>query len=768
MHRDASLPWRWVQVALAILCLLVEGGCQGPPRSLATSVGSVTNCLRERPGLFRVVLYQGGDPAKQIVIEGGASCRHAVAEIRLVAHDTGRERSWNLEVIPAPGFGVFEVEFPRLYLRPISGPDRDRLIVPYQSGLVIDNLLTRPLTEQSVPHHVGKHVWYGSYGTSFQSLQCLLYDDGMKGVMLWTQDPGLRIKDFEVSRIEEPDGTHLVASVHHYPDNTGRIGAAWRSPYPVLATTYQTGWQEAAERYRDWAWRQPWCAGGGIAARVRAGELPEWYLRSPLWAIACTPNNQPMLEKLRELLPGVETAVFLTQWQRHAFDELNPEYFPPKDEPGYRRMIAAQGDGIHLFPYINIQLIDTHKDWTQERATAFIPKALAVRRPADLIGPEYRFSYDHYLNYKAFWGVDHERTARTQAELRAAWQGPIDEALLGRILAQDFPSYSYLRKNLVERLRSAWGKDSTVISQVVARRTFLPMCRANPDWQDFIVELASRNLTGYGTDGHYMDESIVPSLWTCWAEDHGHAPGFGGTYLQGTRTMMLRTHQRNPGKVLAGECMGEWLIGVLEDGHCLYPTIYDKPAQLPLFQQVYHGHFSSFAWPVSIHAFARPEDLAAELHTLVHHGFKVGFPYIEMYIKMVEPANSAGLDIIRNTVMALLATADASTYGQRLTDPVISGARPLTYRRYAPGLGDPAFTEVTRPAVIASQWRALDGSRRIILLSNSSAEVQVVRLKDGDLAAGAILRDAVGGTRFVAANEIELPPLCLIALVVEP
>ena len=57
-------------------------------------------------------------------------------------------------------------------------------------------------------------------------------------------------------------------------------GKSLRVDYPIVIAALTKGtWYEAAQRYRDWATRQPWCQRGTLRRRVDASDACRWLLQ---------------------------------------------------------------------------------------------------------------------------------------------------------------------------------------------------------------------------------------------------------------------------------------------------------------------------------------------------------------------------------------------------------------------------------------------------------------------------------------------------------
>lgn len=721
--------------------------------------------------LYRITLTKNGDIAGRFTIEGGIAGmtggrrRHAEAEVALRIRTNGDDVSYEIKVTPNAGYGVFEVEYPLLVLKPISGSAHDRLIVPNQSGVIIDDPFNAEKSGRGSPHRFGKYIWYGTYGTTAQSMQCVLYENGFDGIMLWTKDGDGYIKDLEVSKniASSYTGEGIRASVHHYPANTGAAGTAWTSPYPVVTTRYQNGWQRAAKIYRDWAITQPWCAGGGILDRVKRGELPAWLANNPCWLIAINDNTYDMLAKYAEIFPGVEFSVFLTQWQRWPFDTGNPDYFPPKNEEGYRRLLTLQKNRMHFFPYMNMVAFDASFDHdSNNKALSKFRASFAKPCPVVLMSPESAASVPHYVQYQEFWGRDVRKTEELKEKLRAAWNGRVDEGIIAQIRSDWMTIYSYEKEALVKKLTDAWGKDASVIDAIRVKNEFRPLCRADARWREHFIGLASQNLTDYGTDGQYLDQSSVGGMFACWATDHGHTPGFGTDHLAGTRAFFSGIHEKNRGKALMGEALCEFFLGTAEEAHCQFPAFHSAKL-VPLFQSVYHGYISHMAWDITPSAFANMNDLAAAVSLMLHYGYKIGFAALEPYLKIISPEQERfALPYFRQAASILLSSMDAVCYGERLADPVVTGSpfHEVSYWQDASGVKS---MKAVRPAVEASCWRSLDGKKTAVLLSNSADREITVTLSSPDLTDG-MFSDNGGGMTYRGSGTVTMKPFSLRVL----
>lgn len=693
--------------------------------------------------LYRVRLGPVGDPTATQVIEalpgdfdgGGVKLDDhgpglGQVQVTRTALPDG-ETQWNLSVTPTDGLAVFEVEFPILRLAPIEGrADRfdDRLVVPFGLGEVISDPHSRSESPQGDPRSVDA-IWYGVYGSKFQNMQLVLYEDVDAtdgGFMWWTQDTDLFVKDFAVKKIQTGDyaGIALHASVHHFPSNTGQVSASWTLPYPVITTPYSGDWYDAADRYRSWVRESdaPWVTSGTIVERLVSGALPAWYAQNGLWTTGISDIELPFLQSLRNLLDEdaetatLETGVLLSQWQQHAFDTNLPEYFPPKsgcDQPDgdgdgtpdcwYFDYLDLESDRFHIFPYMNIHLASV--DGNVPPYTPLIPTFANGTPVADALAGE----------DPAWWSGDHLEF----------WNGGYHQA----------------------------------------------MCRGKQTWIDAISDLILRNVTpydpgsftttagGYGADGHYVDQLNPGSHYPClesFSFDGQPQFGFGNYHLNAIRQMAEQVYTAEPGTFLHGEGVTEGLIDLIPEAYLVEPNVINDDI-VPLFSTVYQGYAAQHEWPMF--PVTDPivlDNFASLLAPSIHFGHKLGSFQSTVLWKQIlvetplgqttgEPCVSGErhvCDYLLSLARLKRRSMDVVAYGERLRPPTIDPSDNIqagvTWCRNKVVPCEPAFTVTpTRDVVEGSVWRSLLNPERVVLLlSNWRAADLAVRVTSADFPAG--------------------------------
>jgi len=298
-------------------------------------------------------------------------------EVRL---DAGAPMSrWSIAVRNLQELQIDDIRFPRI--QGVAPQERERLAVPIWMGqMAIDprRLLTGSAKKG------GRWAW--SYPGPL-SLQCLAYyQEGGPGLYVACDDAAAERKTFAV---EADAQSRVDLEVIHYP--SVRPDERSVSPgYGVLVGVFRGDWFTAAERYRQWALRQPWAR----QSRLQRGLVPDWVLQTGMWVWnrGRSPNVLPPAAALRDRFQ-IPVSVFWHWWHGCAYDAGFPEYFPPREgaEPMRAALAEAQSKGIRALLYMNQRLWGmTTKSWTEEGAERY-----AVRGPDGKIVSEVYNIFTH-------------------------------------------------------------------------------------------------------------------------------------------------------------------------------------------------------------------------------------------------------------------------------------------------------------------------------------------------------------------------------------
>jgi hypothetical protein len=204
-------------------------------------------------------------------------------------------------------------------------------------------------------------IWrYNNYPGEWVSTQLMAYYNDAGGLYVACDDAkGL-------PKFLDPlmDQNGVVMGLGHYPGTRGP--GVTKLPYNVVVGAFQGDWYAAAEIYRTWAERQPFCS-TKLAQRT---DVPKWLTDSP-FALAFpmrgqgdwdppaavnpeyTPltNALPYLEKLAAALESPLMPVVFN-WE-HAGPWVQPDAYPPLggEAPVREFMAKAKAKGWHPIIY---------------------------------------------------------------------------------------------------------------------------------------------------------------------------------------------------------------------------------------------------------------------------------------------------------------------------------------------------------------------------------------------------------------------------------
>lgn len=118
------------------------------------------------------------------------------------------------------------------------------------------------------------------------------------------------------------------------------------------------------------------------------------------------------------------------------------------------------------------------------------------------------------------------------------------------------------------------------------------MCPSQPVWVDTLRSLVVRICTELEADGVYLDQIAAAPQVPCRCAAHGHAPGFGGWWVESYRSLMKELYQAlPPGKVLTTESNAEPYADMV-DGMLVWNSQY--PGAVPAFPALYGDFVTLF------------------------------------------------------------------------------------------------------------------------------------------------------------------------------
>ncbi len=594
---------------------------------------------------------------------------------------------WRIRVTGLGFLALREVHFPRLaHLRTLSG---ESLAVPVWMGEKTDRARELLNPEGGAP---GRWEW--EYPGTL-SMQCLaFYGQGGLGVLLSTNDTGALRKQFAVYG----DGNQgLGLEVVHLPTGTETGSGCFETTYNVETRLFHGDWFTAAEFYRAWGSQQEWVR----ESRRQRGVVPLWVTDTGLWVWnrGESPGVVGPALELQEKT-GIPVSVFWHWWHGCPYDAGFPEYLPPREgaESFKRALVQAQSKGIHALVYMNQRLWGMHaKSWKEEGAERF-----AVKDTDGKVVPEV---------YNTFMKV---------------------------------PCAS--------------------------------MCMGTGFWRNKYAGIATEAVRTLGVDGIYMDQAC--SSLACYDPTHGHPLGGGSWWMQGFKKMEedIRKRCQSAKQVaLAGEGCGEAWLPHLDVMLSLQVSMerYAAPGKwepIPFFQAVYHdcaiqyGNYSSLTrppyddlWPAEYAPKVPLELLDRKFSTQFRLEQARAFvwgqqPSIANFMPEHLESRKEEMDYVLRIARLRLKTLKFLRDGILLHPPEIHCGRsgiPMSRLSIYAGQQD-AVKEFTKevPNVLASAWKALDGSVAVVL-ANITDSTQTVHL-DLDRSAYPL---PVAGTLFIISEE---------------
>jgi hypothetical protein len=555
------------------------------------------------------------------------------------------------------------VRFPALAWPRQLGPsgDDDLLVYPRCDGCLVQ----APAAAGRIPEL--------SY-PGIASMQFMAFYDQTAGFYLATHDSHAHAKRFGV----ENSGDKFRPAVLHLPPSAPQ--AEWRTEYDVVLGTFRGDWQTAADIYKMWAVRQPWCR-HTLRERVEAGDVPRW-LTEPSFFYAYSLRGEhagqrsanrlplvgPQAEAWRDLLGGPATMI-LVSWEKRG-SWVTPDYFPPLG-------------GNDAFSSANAQL---HAKG--HRALVFLSGLKWTLRK--LARPEQ--------------GMPEDVDETAEFELRGA-----QSAICG---PDGKPQH--------------WGDPAPEKS--VGTGLYAQLCPATPLAREILLASALQCQT-LGIDCVQADQIVGGGMPPCYSTEHGHPPG-GGNWsdkaLYGLFDEIRREgKKRDTSFAFSLEEPGEFFIPVLDTYYardCVqgrWPRDGARTVGVPLFTHVYHEFMHGYGEGSQVWTFASP----AALYELGMNLVCGKAPGAAVWRREHDPAatETAQLRMLRSHFDLWRGPArEFLVFGQRVTEPPLDV--PLVRHKFSVGQGRPP-REIDCPAVLHSTWRLPDGRQGTVVCCAASDPV---------------------------------------------
>jgi len=226
---------------------------------------------------------------------------------------------WSIEVKNNSGIMVTDVQFPFIVVSyNLDGtPGTEALLRPFSAG----DLIKSPEPQNLEPD--SPHAWQfrpengdAAHYPGMTFAQFLAYYNDRAGIYVSCQDANGYIK--LIKPVHSGKGIRLgIAHVGDWPANGER-----KLEYDIVLGSFKGNWQDAADLYRKWSYRQEW-ANNPLWKRK---DVPEWLLDSPPHIILRMQGrlDEGPTERNEEFLPYKKTIPLLETISEKVDSRLNP------------------------------------------------------------------------------------------------------------------------------------------------------------------------------------------------------------------------------------------------------------------------------------------------------------------------------------------------------------------------------------------------------------------------------------------------------------
>lgn len=306
------------------------------------------------------------------------------------------------------------------------------------------------------------------------------------------------------------------------------------SVFPGTIDGRKADWRDAADLYKEWASKRPWCA----RTLARRDDLPAWIRQGPAMvrfnrdALADPGRIARWLDGVwrTEFPTGTPLIVALWGWEKVG-TWITPDYFPPyPSEEGFAQIVRSiRAAGGHAFAWPS--------------------------------GYHYTLTYDRGADGRFAW----DDRVRFDAEARR-------HAVVGRSGAVAIRTPSWLR-----------GGDTAT------------MCGGDPWTIDWFNRTGSE-LARRGVEMVQVDQVVGANVQDCYSDAHGHAPGPGSWQSQGfhrqMRTLLEQCRKHEAGAVVGFEEPNEHFLQ--EAGIQDYRDTETPREPASVFNYLYHEYLATF------------------------------------------------------------------------------------------------------------------------------------------------------------------------------
>jgi hypothetical protein len=313
-----------------------------------------------------IIVHKGGDEKEQTVTIEYKRVAELPVDARVTIRCPVNETLtyWNLEITNGTASWIAHAQFPVVEVpfdRPMEGGS-SHILSSFADGALSGSV--EPAMSGGGwggRQHNTPEVWrYNNYPGQWTSTQLMAYYNEAGGLYVACDD-ATGLPKF-IDPLMEDDG--VTMGLGHYPGTRGP--GHTKLPYNVVLGTFHGDWYAAAEIYRDWASKQPFCS----TKLAQRKDCPKWITESAVgitfpmrgqgdWDPPASVNPDytpatnalPYLDKLAtDLESPLMPIVF--NWE-HGGPWVQPEAYPPLGgESSMREFMAkAKEKGWHPIIY---------------------------------------------------------------------------------------------------------------------------------------------------------------------------------------------------------------------------------------------------------------------------------------------------------------------------------------------------------------------------------------------------------------------------------
>ncbi|MBT7304821.1 MAG: hypothetical protein HN849_35160 [Victivallales bacterium] len=559
---------------------------------------------------------------------------------------------FGLEVDNRSPFAVTGVRYPILHSPEKLGPDSadDRILYPRCDGGLIEDP-RRTMGGQSL-----SETYPGPL-----SCQLMTYHDTQAGVYLATYDAAGHPKRFSVSMALDCE----LSVQHLFPIAPGK---GIRIAYPTVLGVFSGDWYAAAEIYRRWTRKQPWCA----TPLSKRQDTPAWLKKG-----------------------GIVTC-------------YNPRARTKDGKPRFT------DEGLRAF-------CDT---FSRDFGLPAIPNNRGWEQFGEWCGQEYLPPYPDDAAFARQAGIIRDAGGQGMIML-SGWRWTIDKPLPGGTVHSNQERFD--REIIKHVTHAADGKTPLVKSSTKENdwhgAKYARLCPATPFAEQTAVEVAAHCAKAGYPIIHFDQEVSGPASTSfCGHPGHGHAPGYGPWMHQAMARLYTRLRAEcaplNPDFALSMEEPNElylpWLNlcqsrpnGITNE----FPMRPPIKRVVPLFSYLYHDYLVGWVAFYPWRSAGRPRITVAK-------GFAAGMMpglHIESTYRY-KPEEKARFNAFLRACCEFYAGEghEALLYG-RMEAPLHIVVPQRTFN-----LGKRGLMRV--PAVYHSLWTLPDGRRCVTLFNPETQE----------------------------------------------